>query len=115
MSPTLSPLAEALCDLIRTACPDLTERIKWNAPSFGPGDQDRLTLNLARPDVVRLILHRGAKAVDTKTGQRLLPKATGLRWATDQRAEVTLTSLDDLNARRADLTRLCQDWIAAAP
>ena len=109
----LAPLAADLCDLIRAACPELVQRKKWNAPSFGPGNEDRLTLNLSRPDRVHLILHRGAKAVDTWTGRHRLPAATGLRWATDQRADITLTSLAELGAQRDALTRLCQQWIAA--
>jgi hypothetical protein len=108
----LRDVAAGICVAIRTACPELGERIKWNAPSFGPGDQDRLTLNLARPDAVRLILHRGARAVDTKTGVRLLPDTQGLRWATDQRAEVAFVSAADLAARQTWLADLCQRWIA---
>lgn len=108
----LQDVAAGLCAVIRTACPDLAERIKWNAPSFGPGDQDRLTLNLSKPDRVRLVLHRGAKAVDTKTGVRLLPDTDGVRWATDQRAEVTIVSAADLDARQVWLADLCQRWMA---
>lgn len=110
----LKPLALALCDLIRAACPELNQRIKWNAPSFGPGQDDRLTLNLSRPDVVRLILHRGAGAQDTRTGARLLPGAEGVAWQSDQRALVELRSLAELETRREELTRLCSDWVLAS-
>lgn len=111
----LKPLGLALCALIRDACPGLTERVRWNAPSFGPGAEDRLTLNLSRPDRVRLVLHRGAKAQDSRTGQRLLPDESGLTWQSDQRAMVELASLDELEARRAALADLCRRWIAATP
>lgn len=110
----LKPVALAVCALIRSACPDLGERIKWNAPSFGPGDEDRITLNLARPDRVRVIFHCGARAVDTRTGARLLPDAgQPLTWATDQRAEVGFASLAEVEARTTWLADLCRRWIAA--
>ena len=53
---------EALRRLIHDSVPGLNERIKWNAPSFGPGDDDRVTMRLHPGDRLQLILHRGAKA-----------------------------------------------------
>lgn len=35
---------ETLRRLILDAVPELNERIKWNAPSFGKGDDDRITM-----------------------------------------------------------------------
>ena len=40
---------------------DLSERIKWNAPSFGYDGEDRVTFRLQPRDRFELILHRGAK------------------------------------------------------
>ena len=53
---------ETLRRLIHAAVPGLEERIKWNAPSFGPGADDRLTMRIHPGDRLQLILHRGARA-----------------------------------------------------
>ena len=56
------PEIEVLRRLILDAVPGLTERIKWNAPSFGLGADDRITMRLHPGTRLQLILHRGAKA-----------------------------------------------------
>ncbi len=104
----------ALRDLIRSAAPDLHEHIKWNAPSYQFGGDDRITFNLSKPNLVQIVFHRGAKAVDTKTGKRLIDDDSGyLRWATDQRAYVAFTALSEVEARREWLAGFVPRWIAA--
>ena len=34
------------------------------APSFGPGDEDRVTMRLRRGDRLQLVLHRGVAVKD---------------------------------------------------
>lgn len=104
----------ALRDVIRSADPTLKEHIKWNAPSYQAGGDDRITLNLSKPDAVKIVLHRGATAKDTKTGHRLIDDASAdLIWATDQRASLQFTSVDQVAARRDWLTDLLRKWIDA--
>jgi hypothetical protein len=44
------------------ACdPAITEHVKWNAPSFCHGGQDRVTFRLQPRGRLQLIFHRGAK------------------------------------------------------
>jgi hypothetical protein len=50
---------ETIRHLIRSANPELTEQIKWNAPSFCVDGDDRITLRLQPRDRVQLIFHRG--------------------------------------------------------
>src|SRR5687768_4837627 len=80
----LKPAVEALRQLILHAHPDLTEQIKWNAPSFSYLEQDRITLNLQGKGFLRVIFHCGAKA-SGKAGQgRLIEDASGLlEWPAD--------------------------------
>ncbi len=73
---------------------DVTESIKWNAPNFLVGGQDRATFRLAPRDAFQLILHRGASAtgdprpvVDDPT-ERLV-------WKGDDRAILDLAGIDD--------------------
>lgn len=44
----------------------LIEQVKWNAPSFAVGGDDRITLGLKRKGGVRLVLHKGAKRRPTE-------------------------------------------------
>ncbi|MBL7804643.1 MAG: DUF1801 domain-containing protein [Saprospiraceae bacterium] len=50
---------ELLRDIIRSAHPGLSERIKWNAPSYYT-QADLLTFNLHDKKVIRLIFHHPA-------------------------------------------------------
>lgn len=104
----------ALRDIVRAAEPDLHEHIKWNAPSYQSCGDDRITFNLSKPDLVQIVFHRGAKAVDTKTGKRLIDDDSGhLRWATDQRCYAAFASLADVDMRREWLAGFVQRWISA--
>ena len=55
------PLVEAVLKAIVEECPDLSETIKWNAPTFCDEGEDRMTIMLHKKDRVGLILHTGAK------------------------------------------------------
>ena len=61
LAPDLKPAVEAVRKIIKTAAPELNERIKWNAPSYCVNGEDRLTFNLRGKDFFRLILHCGVK------------------------------------------------------
>lgn len=45
----------------------ITERVKWNAPSFCWKEEDRVTMRLHPGDRLQLIFHRGAKPKDVGT------------------------------------------------
>ena len=108
-------LAEALCAVIAGALPAARRGIKWNAPSFDVAGQDMITLNLPPKGAVRVIFHRGAKAVDSKTGLRLVSDDSGrLTWASDQRAHASFADAAAV-ADGADWLRgFCRLWVAAA-
>jgi len=109
----LRALAQAICDVIAAAEPGLQAHVKWNAPSFVAGGDDRITLNLSRPDRVMVVFHRGAKVKDSKTGARLLADDSGmLVWATDQRASVHFADAAALDLRRDWLRDFVRRWIA---
>lgn len=55
------PEIEALRSAILGAGMELTERVKWNAPSFCSGGDGRVTFRLQPGDRVELIFHRDAK------------------------------------------------------
>jgi len=103
----------ALRRLILEAEAGVVEGIKWNAPSFRHGGEDRVTMNLRAEDHVKLIFHRGAKKRDD-AGAFAIEDPTGLmEWAAADRAIVELRGADDVAAKAAAVTHLVRSWIAA--
>jgi hypothetical protein len=102
---------EGLRRLILDAVPGLSERIKWNAPSFGKGEDDRITMRLHPGDRLQLILHRGAKAgVDDLF--RFEDPDKLIAWAAPDRGVVTFTDEADLKAKSEALRPVLQRWVA---
>jgi len=112
LSPNDRAGVDELRGIVRTAAPDLSETIKWNAPSFADGDQDRVTLGLERKGGVRMVLHRGAAVKDTAgfgfdDPQRLA------RWPSPDRGVMTFHDLAAIEAKAVALQTLIRRWIAA--
>ena len=97
--------------LILSAVPGLVERIKWNAPSFGLGDDDRITMRLHPGDRLQLILHRGAKAAADDLFRFEDPDKL-IVWAAPDRGVITFSGEDDLVAKSAALTEILRRWVA---
>lgn len=84
--PRLDHIRE-LRSAILDAEPALTESIKWNAPNFLYGGEDRVTLRIHPGDVLQVILHRGAKP---QAGVLRVDAPAGLvRWASGDRGILT--------------------------
>ena len=105
------PEVEALRALILDAVPGLSERIKWNAPSFGMGDDDRITMRLHPGDRLQLILHRGAKAAADDLFRFEDPDKL-IVWAAPDRGAVTFKDAEDLAAKSAALPEVLRRWVA---
>ncbi len=102
---------ERLRRLILDAVPDLAERIKWNAPSFGKGEDDRITMRLHPGDRLQLILHRGAKAGADDLFRFEDPDKL-ITWAAPDRGVITFSDADDLSAKSAALPEILRRWVA---
>lgn len=103
---------EAVRSIVLGADPAITEHIKWNAPSFCYGGDDRVTLRLNPPSKLQLIVHRGAKVKDA-TGFRF-EDATGLvKWVAPDRGVVALGAMADIQANREALADLVRRWVIA--
>jgi hypothetical protein len=90
----------------------VVERIKWNAPSFGIGGDDLVTMRLAPRDALQLVFHRG---VAKRAGSVTVDDPAGLlAWRSADRAVADIRT----SARAAELgpavTALVRAWIAAA-
>ena len=101
---------EAVRAIILGANPQITEHIKWNAPSFQYDDEDRVTFNLHRQDRIQLIFHRGAKV--KASDDFAFEDSTGLlEWAAKDRGIVTLRDMQDVKAKEAALIEVVNQWI----
>ncbi len=101
----------ALRALIHDAVPGLSERIKWNAPSFGPGSDDRITMRLHPGDRLQLILHRGAKAGADDLFRFEDPDKL-IAWAAPDRGVVSFADAADLQAKAEPLKLILRRWVA---
>ena len=100
-------------DLILAAEPTLTERIKWNAPSFAIDDDDRITFRLQPGDRVDLVFHRGTGARDDLDTFRFADPSGLLRSVTADRGTVAFANREDIEAKRERLSALVVAWLAA--
>lgn len=96
---------------ILAADPRLVERIKWNAPSFGLGADDLVTMRLAPRDAFQLVFHRGVAKV---AGAVTIDDPEGLlEWRAPDRAVLDIRT----SARAAELVpaiaALVRAWVAA--
>jgi hypothetical protein len=101
---------EYLRALILGVDPEITEQVKWNAPSFSYDGEDRVTFQLRSQDV-QLVFHRGAAARED-TESFSFPDDTGLmQWKSDDRAVVAFKDLADAKANEQALNDLVKRWI----
>lgn len=105
---------DALRELILQAEPKLEEHIKWNAPSYVHGGEDRITFNLLnKQGMVKLVLHMGATRKENKNGAALMKDESGLiEWSSDIRGMLTFSSLDDIHSKKEMLIVIFKNWLA---
>jgi hypothetical protein len=107
------PEIEQLRDAILAAPIEITEKVKWNAPSFCCDDDDRVTFRLHPGDRVELIFHRGAKKrADTSTFTFQDPTGR-LKWLSPDRGVVVLADHNDTNHMTTDVVALVEAWMTA--
>lgn len=108
--------AKAITALLRTlalgARGDVTEHIKWNAPSFCVEGDDRITLGLERSGGVRVVLHRGAKAKDM-AGFRFADESGLVRWAAADRGVLMFRTEAEVAGHHEVLRDLFARWLDA--
>ena len=91
----------------------ITEHVKWKAPSFCYDGVDRVTFRLHPGDRIQLIFHRGAK-VRADSSEFTFEDSTGLlKWLANDRAVVTLDDMADVEANQAALIELVNRWVTA--
>lgn len=110
------PLKEGVAELRDAALASddgITEHIKWKAPSFCYGGDDRVTFRLGPGERVQLVFHRGAK-VRSDSDEFSFEDDTGLlKWAAPDRATLTLSDLDEVRAKLPAVVDLVGRWMRA--
>ena len=90
---------------------DIGEHIKWNAPSFRCGGEDRVTFRLQPGNRCQLIFHRGAK-VRADTADFVFTDDTGLlTWLTPDRALVDFADLESVRTQKQRIIALVNRWV----
>lgn len=101
---------EQIRALVLGSDPDITEHIKWNAPSYQYDGEDWLTLNLHHSDRIQLVFHRGAKVKDS-SGFTFEDRTGLLKWVAADRALLTIQDQQDLEAKKEALKEVVSRWI----
>jgi hypothetical protein len=102
-----------LRDAILASDDQITDHIKWNAPSFCYHGDDRVTFRLQPGDRLQLIFHRGARVRDD-SADFVFEDATGLiEWSTPDRGTVTVSDLEDVDAELPKVVELVSRWMRA--
>lgn len=105
---------EIIREIILSTNTQITEHIKWNAPSFCFNNEDRVTFNLRGKGHVQLIFHCGAKVKDNKAKEPLFYDTTGLLdWVAGDRATVKFINMNDVKAKEEKLIEVITKWIEA--
>lgn len=104
---------ERVRTLVLESDPTLTERVKWNAPSFGNGEDDRITFRLQPGDRVQLVFHRGAKVVADAATFTFKDVSGLIQWASSDRGIVTFESRSDIDRSEGKLRTLVRAWLKA--
>ena len=92
---------------------DITERVKWNAPSFCIDGDDRVTMRLQPGDRVELVFHRGAKKRDDANRFRFDDPTGWVVWASPDRGVVTLADTSETSRRAKRIADLVRAWMLA--
>lgn len=96
--------------LILKCSPNVSEHIKWNAPSFCFNGDDRVTMRLQPNDRVELVFHAGVKVKDV-SGFRFDDPSGLLAFRAPDRAVICFADLNDIKSKKATLSALVKRWM----
>lgn len=110
----LKPEIELLRKIIFSANNQLSEHIKWNAPSFVLNGEDCLTFNFPpKKNCILLVFHRGAKIKEVPIAQLIEDRSGMLEWKSTDRAIARFYNSRDIENQKAELEKIIQNWLKA--
>ncbi len=99
-------------EIILESNKQLTEHIKWNAPSYCINGEDRITFNLHGTKHFRLVFHCGVKIKARKLkGKISSDKANWLEWAAEDRALLTFSDMIEIMQKKKTVQQMINEWI----
>lgn len=105
---------ELLRKIVLESEPELTEHIKWNAPSFCLNGDDRITMRIMPVKHLQLVFHRGVKAREEITENLIADPHRLLKWASNDRAIAYFSSISNIEAKAEGLKKTIQAWLKAS-
>ena len=104
---------ERLRALILGAHPDLTEQIKWNAPSFHAGEHFA-TMRLGGKVPLQLILHLGARK-SAIAREAIQDPSSLLKWLAPDRACIDFAEPGAVAAAADAIQAIVRQWVRHVP
>ena len=100
-------------EIILESNKQLTEHIKWNAPSYVLDGVDRITFNVMNKDNrVKLVIHMGVVRKEDKKAQPILQDDGGIvQWSSDIRGYITFMNLEDITSKGPVLKNVLSEWL----
>lgn len=112
LDPDTRDTLDAIRSVVASSRSGLSERIKWNAPSFAVGEEDRITLGLERKGGVRIVVHRGVKPKTLTSFQFDDPDGLA-RWVAPDRGVLVFHDRAAVEQCADRLRDLCRRWLGA--
>lgn len=110
----LEEIIEEVREIILSSNKEITEHIKWNAPSFCYRNDDRITFKLNKSDCVQLVFHTGAKGKDNNDKGPVICDQSGLLdWVADKRAVLTFVDINEVKIKRDTIIEIVNQWLEA--
>lgn len=89
---------------------DVTEHVKWNAPSYVYNYEDRMTFNLYGD--VKILIHMDATRKEDKKGTPIMDDPDHIiSWNSDIRGTITFSDLKDVETKREAFISVIQRWL----
>jgi len=96
------PEVQTIREIVKNVNRDITEQIKWNAPSFSYDEEYLVTFNLRAKEHIHLVFHN---PMISKVKSKLL------EGEYDQRRMTYFTSLQQIQAEQKALEKVLKDLI----
>jgi hypothetical protein len=106
---------QKLREVILKANPGLSEDIKWNAPNYSLDGADRITMKILPPkNNFLLIFHGGVRKKEDAKNMDVKADGLELEWRGNDRAILTIRSLNDITSNETAITKLINQWLKAS-
>lgn len=108
-------IIQRLRSIIKQSSNELSEGVKWNAPSYSLNGNDIITFNFHYKGFVSLVFHTGPKGKDTHTNSQLFQDDSKLlEWVADKRAILKIATTEELEQNQHNIEKIITVWINKA-